>query len=970
MNKKIMFLLSIVFSISFLSGISVRANGVDKGIKIDGKIDETIWETAEEYSGFKYLKARKEQGQPKAQTKFRIIKGEEAVYFGIYCEEPYMDKIKGNILPRDSSFWEVDSVEIFIDVEGRGVNYYQFAITFSNSQYDSYWIEGGNTQGGDYSAIWDSAVYKGDKFWSIEVRIPLSAFYKTPSTNFSSTWGINITRNRFPEVELTTWSDLERGFHQPDKFNKIKGMLVKSKEYDIEFQGADVFIYDKKGNEYLGNIEIKLINDNATEKDKEIEVYEKDKLIGSKTVKIKDGKNNIEIEDVKFDTLDKKQLKILVKEENKVLLGAITEVKVEREILKVEITRPFYANCIFPGQTIDNIEGVVIVNLPEEKIKNTGLTITFSGEGVNEEIKIKSKKERVFKFKANTLKEGDYTLNLKLEENKTPIAEKEIKIRKLSKPEKSSYGYIDENLNLVVNGTPVYVRGWYGGSVYLVSQALRNKYGNKPNSQYVNCWECSLGMESERLHQVSGEELEKMGITKEELNKIAKEEAIRIKQDVEPDPLVYKMMEVRIERNRDNPDFYWYYLCDEPECRGVSPVYLKYQYDFIKKLDPYHPVMIITRAPSKYVNCADILNPHPYLNPYVDDSGKRKMGTGMKFIRDVIKEVCTSSNYRIPAWCTPQAFSYGFHDKFADYPNFDEFNCMIWTAVVNGAKGFTPFIYYDHFNSVDLRLGADFIYETLSYLEEFLFEYPTSEKVEVENPGNMVDVMIKKKGDKILLIAVNLLDRATEGTIKSPVLEKIKTLYGYREERVENVKDGQLTLSFSPYEVIILTNPKMGEGLKTFGELKKEIANIKDGFAKKGNILYGKGHQIEYNTSDTYISNLSLITLTNGITDCYGWGSWAKPTSEKTPSFVEMKFLTFVPKFKRVKIYSSTIEDMELHIWKGGEWLKIGEVKNNQNDVIEFDFEKPFSTVKMKIIITKCHPGTKAEIYEVEMYEN
>ena len=926
-------------------------------IKIDGKLDEEDWKKADVYGGFNYLKARG-GGKPKVETNFRILKDNEAIYIGIYCQEPYMNKLRDAFLPRDSSFWERDSVEIFIDPEGKGFNYYQFAVTVSNSQFDAYFIEGGNTSGGYYSAIWESAIYKGENFWSCEVKIPLYCFFYTPKENFSNTWLINITRNRFPEPELSTWAELTRGFHEPKGFRKIENMPVK--RYDMKISKIETDIKDEK---LKGDLIMKL--ESGEKIDGEIKVYEKDKEIANKKVNLKKGENSIKIEDLNFKS-GKGEIGIIVLKDKDILLGAIEEINVSYEELEVEIKKPFYSNCIFPDQKVNTIEGEIKINIPEEKLKDSKVLIELKGDNFTRKVEEKGKKEIEFKIKSDDLKVGEYSLIVEVKGKEGIIGSKEIKIRKLEKPEKGSYVYIDENLNLVVNGKPMFVLGWYGNSVYMVSQAIRNKYGNKPNSKFVNTWENVIGVDAERLGEVYGElkdELDKMGISKEEFLKIANEERNRVKQDVKPHQLVYKYMEQRIAMAKENPSVWFYYLADEPSYRGVSPVYLKYMYDFIKEKDPCRPVMIVEMGPSKYTKCVDILNPHPYLNPNVDDSGKRKMKS-IKTIKNVIKEVYESGKYKIPAWCTPQAFSYRSEgDRFADYPTFDEFNSMVWTSIVNGAKGLTPFIYYDHLNCVDLRLGVDFIYETISNLEEFLLTHP-DDKLNFENTNQDVDVLIKKKDGKILLVAVNMTDKEQVAEIYSEGLKGIKKLYGYRENSEIDVKNGKLKLNFYPYQVHIFTSPELDKGIKKVEQLKEEIQKIKEEFKNSGNILYGKEKEIEWTSSDSYVGNMYLYTLTNGITDSFGVGYGAS-----IPFTLEGRFLNFVPEFKRLKIYSATIEDMDVLIWKKGDWEKIAEIRGNKEDVIEIKFDEKIKTVKMKLVITKVKPNTKAEVYEIEMYE-
>ncbi|HPP12379.1 MAG TPA: sugar-binding protein, partial [bacterium] len=788
-------LLFVLLAACFARGEVYQADIRQGPIKVDGRLEENDWKTAHLYEGFSCLQSRG-GGRPRAETKFSLLQDGRAIYIGVRCEEPYMNKLRDGFLPRDSSFWERDTVEIFIDPEGRGLNYYQFAVTAGNSQYDAYWIEGGNTQGGYYSSLWESAVYRGENFWSLEVKIPLYCFYYTDCSAFSDTYRLNIARNRFPEPELSSWAVLDRGFHEVRNFRKVQNMPVKSPFENISVTGIQAEV---KNEQLIGDLLVRIEAGKKAGGEVEVNVSEGTKELGGKRVVLKEGENAVRLEGVRFEEKGKKELGVLVVRNKEVVLGSLQPVEVDYDKIKLEIEKPFYRCSIYPGQTVENIAGRIFLNLPDEEIRSVRTKVSLTGEGFSRELELKGSKEATFKITAGDLKEGDYRLSVKVAGKQGEVAVKEVSIKKLARPEKGSFVYLDENLNLVVNGQPLFVRGWYGNSTYLVSQAIRNKYGNKPNSQYVNAWECWMGVEPERLHQVSAEELKTLGLSKAELEKIVREEYVRVKQDVRPHPVVFQYLQTRINRARENPDVWFYYLCDEPECRTISPVYLKYLYEYLREHDPYHPVMVITRSPALYTGCADILNPHPYLNPRVDDSGQRKMGS-LRKIKDAMREIYANGQNRLAAWCTPQAFTYRFIDRFADYPTFDEFNSMVWTAVVNGAKGFTPFIYNDHLNCLDLRLGVDFIYQTLAELEDFLLSHP-DEKVKCKCDNQDVDILVRRRGDKILMIAVNMTDKEQIAVVSAPELKGLQNLYGFREKTLAEVKNGTVKLRFHPYQV-------------------------------------------------------------------------------------------------------------------------------------------------------------------------
>jgi hypothetical protein len=352
----------------------------------------------------------------------------------------------------------------------------------------------------------------------------------------------------------------------------------------------------------------------------------------------------------------------------------------------------------------------------------------------------------------------------------------------------------------------------------------------------------------------------------------------------------------------------------------------------------------------------------------VNADGKRVMTTP-KLVRTQQRLTLQAGNYKTAPWITPQAFSYSGwlgRLKDADFPTFTEFRCTVYDAIANGTKGVMPFLYSDHFGSIELRRGIPFIYESLAKLEPFLVSAEKDVPATVQAPDDGVDVIVKTVNEQVLVVAVNLLDREVTADISSAGLANYKQLVGFREDTKVQPRNGKFQLKFAPYETHLLTSGPMDAGLQSTSQFAAEINAAKIALKKDGNILFGRGKEIEWDFSDTYVfSASSLHTLTDGITDALGWIDWLN----KPPARVEMAFPTFVPKFRSAKIYSSTVEDMEFWIWKAGEWQKVGEVKDNKSPVINFDFGKLLSTVKIKILMTKMHPGARAEIYEIELYQ-
>ena len=124
---------------------NIKAESITESISIDGKLDEAAWQRAKTSTAFVWLK-NKAKGNAPAKTFFRTLADRDAVYLGIHCEEPKMDAVKCNAsaTERDNmSIFGDDHIEIFLDPEGNGANFYQFAVTIGNVQWDACYIEGG-----------------------------------------------------------------------------------------------------------------------------------------------------------------------------------------------------------------------------------------------------------------------------------------------------------------------------------------------------------------------------------------------------------------------------------------------------------------------------------------------------------------------------------------------------------------------------------------------------------------------------------------------------------------------------------------------------------------------------------------------------------------------------------------------------------------------------------------------------------
>jgi hypothetical protein len=93
---------------------AVYAVRVDKGPKMDGRLDDAVWQDAKPIEGF----VQRDPGYwtPSTErTVARIVYDDEKLYFGVECYDSEPHRIVANNMKRDSEIWGDDNIQILLD---------------------------------------------------------------------------------------------------------------------------------------------------------------------------------------------------------------------------------------------------------------------------------------------------------------------------------------------------------------------------------------------------------------------------------------------------------------------------------------------------------------------------------------------------------------------------------------------------------------------------------------------------------------------------------------------------------------------------------------------------------------------------------------------------------------------------------------------------------------------------------------
>lgn len=933
----------LAFVVLFCS-LAVRAATIpllDEPVVIDGKMDEAVWGKALSVDAFQQPEVT--SAPLTRKTSAKIFATRDAVYIGIVCQEPDMASLARGNFPHDSAIWDSDTVEVFLDPSGHGQEYYQFALSSGNTRWDNYFIEAGNNSL-EYSSPWESAIsYDKDK-WTAEIRIPYAALFYTGQEQWNSNWRINIGRVRPASKEVSSWTKTHHGFHEPSNFVKVGGFPVRPAA-DFIFPARLAAGVESVAPTVKGSL---VLNLSAAEAGKcQIELSGPG-LAGQvrHEVLLNKDDNRVEIPRADFTKLGNSFVECRIFQAGSKTPAAVRlmPLAVAYTPVKINITEPFYRNTFYPDENSGRIGGVVNCRTSA----NAALRLTLEGAGLKDSMEFRSvKPEQPFEFAADGMKPGQATLTATLiDADGKILAQSSVAISKAIAPAKGNQVRIDRHLRMVVNGKPVFPLGWYG-SYFMVSRQLKEEYPAHADFG-TYCYRDNVGLETTRH---------------------CRSEIARSKTDVDISDRYKEVLTSRVEQNRGN-DFWCYYLADEPECTGISPVFLQSAYSHLMALDADHPVMIISREPGRYVQCADILNPHPYLGAMVNENGERIMRPH-KIIRNMCRETLEAGQNRKMLMLTPGVFSYGFQNRSADYPTFEEANCMFWTAIAEGCKGFTPYIYYEVFSRPDLRLGVPFIYEVIEELSPYLLteEAPLPFKITPKKTEDTVSARVLRHNQSLLVIVVNL--EKTPQKLSLQIDNLPEKLHVIRENRMISSAGNRIDLELAPFQVLLLSDAKPDEKRVTLNELRTQIENANRERNRPGNLLYGRGREIDVTIFGKYSDFLAgpmyvQTTLFDGVRDNLAAAQYHRSSPDKLFG-IELGFRTFVPEFRYAKIFGAELEKFEFHIWKFGEWEKLNPkvISAGKYEQV-LDFGKLCRTVKMKV--TCPDAGGQEELYELELY--
>ncbi len=830
------------------------------GIVLDGKMDEPVWDTVPEYTGFNSFVTY--GGQPQEQkTYFKILPCEDRIYFGVKCMEPgemaWVEESK-----HYWNSWGTHDIEIFLSPSGEPYEFYQFVITYAGAMKAFYYTENGNVKPEPYAPVWDRAVYSGDDYWSIEVEIPLTAFYWTPNEKWGDTWLMNIARTRTASKRgavYSTWAPTRSSFLEPECFNMVGGFPLRPAADEVRMASALVTLRTKSESGCTGTMVVKAFTAETAEF--EFSSDHSDTV----TVNLHAGDNEFTVP-CYFAAEGRTEISMALKRlSDGKEFKRYYPVRVTYEPLTVKLTKPQYRNNFYPGQDASEIIGKVVAEKP--------VTLTLEGPGIPTQT-VMAGEDGSFRFATPDFQIGEAWLTATVDG-----FEVKKKIRRLA-PIDHTMVWIEDG-NLVVDGKPTLARKYYGPH-YLGGVSFNRKYDNDPN-----------------LH-INPEIKRSFAIQPQDLIRDSEQNGGEATMDQMPSEAMLRKVDEVIERMKDK-DFAFYYLSDEPECREVSPVYLRHMYEYIADKDPYHVVMIAIRGAAAYIECADWFQTHPYICPYDNPDGSRTYVRPINTMGGYIDDVV---NLNRPDKCIgflPTCYCHQTERRYGvgyDFPTFDETIAHTWAAMIHGGKTLWPYAFHDINDTPRMYEGFRYIFASFEALEDIVL----LGKRTTLTKSPEAEAVLYEHGDEKMFVLINY--KQEPQTVTLDGISGTWHSFCHGETLTGN------TFTLKPLETVVATSAVKDAGLPSYQDTAALIDKLEYERTHRDNLLFEAtgAVNVSFSKKSRFYTKRKLF---DGMRD-----NLALELSGED-IFLELDLAKENPTFTKVSIFGHQVDDVTVFAKKG-----------------------------------------------------
>jgi hypothetical protein len=201
-----------------LSAFRIDGVLVDEGPRIDGILDDAVWESASLIDAF--TQQEPNEGAPATErTEVRVLYDGSSLFLGIRAFDSSPTGPIATEMRRDANrILDEDNFQVIFDTFRDSRSAYMFVVTPLGAQLDQQvFDEGGRDRRAsassvnrDWDGVWAASARRTPEGWTAEIEIPMVTM-RFPAAEPQS-WGINFKRNIRTRNEEVFWAPIPRAF--------------------------------------------------------------------------------------------------------------------------------------------------------------------------------------------------------------------------------------------------------------------------------------------------------------------------------------------------------------------------------------------------------------------------------------------------------------------------------------------------------------------------------------------------------------------------------------------------------------------------------------------------------------------------------------------------------------------------------------------------------------------------------------
>ena len=188
----------------------MSAHRISEEIKIDGVLDEPIWQSVEPIR--QLYQITPDQGEPATeQSEVRILYDDKKLYFGFVFFDSEMDKVVANDMRRDSpGLRSNDYGFLLLDTYNDRRNAVFFRFTPVGGMEDTAVSNSGGSLNTSWDIVWECRCRINEDNWTVEIAIPFSQLRFEQSDVMN--WGLNFGREIARKREIAAWNEAPKTY--------------------------------------------------------------------------------------------------------------------------------------------------------------------------------------------------------------------------------------------------------------------------------------------------------------------------------------------------------------------------------------------------------------------------------------------------------------------------------------------------------------------------------------------------------------------------------------------------------------------------------------------------------------------------------------------------------------------------------------------------------------------------------------